>query len=852
MSKHTVRFFSGAPFRITFFISLLLLLLNQSAFAVCYRLPDDSSAWWKLDETSGSTASDIVGSNHGTYVNGPTPTTGFVQGALNFNGTSQYVTVPNNDSLDFGTGDFSIEAWVNPNPAALAVRPIISKWASGMGPGYVLYWQNNNQISFVMNDSGGGPPIQGLTAPFVRTTWMHVAVTVDRNVSNGGKIYINGVAVASFNPTSRQGSMSNNDVVWMGRQANNWYNGKIDELTVYKKVLSASEILSIFQADAFGKCLPFSCATVQNYDRNLLKYWRYRNRFNSGFIVNGEQCGNGLPAADRGGWSWPAPEIHFGDAVNDMGYYISVLATEYKLLRNNGRSTNATEEQIYYALQELNRLDAYAESSWVEYLATGTLDFCQGPADMNGFMIRDDVPHNYVATYGAQLNAEVGRLYQISVNSTPRGVRPTEISQDHLFSLMTGLALVTKLVDTSTTYNGVNLVQETKDIVTRVLNWIKSYQWVITNPVRGLCVYGVSNTCWDNPPDPPNDPLGYQKCCSDGGAVTTPYSFGFAEAANKIVYGFTSGVSYGPFHDSISAQNQGTWIGSTLVWAPPTWHGENFILQLSAVGDSIHNLLGQNLTVPRLNLLSRKINREHIPLIHDVLYGHGHQIPNFLTSCLINSAPCSGPFGRLYGQTGPYEWATPNRFKIDPGERQDARVIDRCSEYYGLDYMMLYNLYRLVNAGGPFYEKLQLPPNASCDYCDSEGDAPSVDCDCLEAAGTVFTCKKSCSKHKRDCKEVCQSIKKVCKDDCKDDKEACMNDCDRLSGSARRDCRQTCRTNKRRCVRTCRSEKRDCKDECRDVFSDCKDICTSGTPADREQYCRDSVVRPAQGLYTCQ
>lgn len=840
-------------FRIIFFIFLSFSLLNQSAFAACYRLPEDSTAWWKLDETSGTTSSDTVGSNHGTHLGSPMPTPGFVQGALNFNGFTSHVTVPDNDALDFGTGDFSIETWVNPTTVT-GVRPIISKWSGGQTPGYVLYWNNNNQIVFVMNDSIG-VPIQAII-PVTRTTWMHMAVTVDRNSTTGGKIYLNGSVVHTFNPTAEQGSLNNTNPVWIGRLANNWFQGKIDELTVYKKVLSGEEIASIVQASELGKCLPFSCNTINNYDRNLRKYWRYRDRYNSGFTVQGEACGNAIPGADRGGDGWPAPNIKFGDAVNDMGYYFSVLATEYQLLRNNSRSTRLTEEQMYYALQELNRLDAFAESSWTEYLATGTLAFCQNPPDLNGFMIRDDTPNDFVTTYQTELNSELGRLYSVSINNSEQKVRPTEISQDHIFSLYTGLALLTKYVDPSATYNGVNLVQETKDIVTRITNWIKSHLWVIYNPIRDRCVFGISDSCWANPPDPTDDPNGYIKCCGDGGALTLPNSIGFAEAANKIVHGFTPGMSWGPFHDILSVSTDPVWRFLSLIWAPPTWHGENFILQLSAVGDSIYDENGVNLTMSTINALSSSINREHIPLIHHVLYGNGHLVSNIKMECLINSAPCSGPFGRLYGRAAPYEWSTPNRFKIDPGERMNPHVTDRCREYYGLDFMVLYNLYRLVNPGqGPFYERLKLPPQASCDYCENEGDAPGVDCDCIDAAGTVTTCKKECRSKKRDCKEVCKEEKKICKQTCVSTRQTCINSCWSQYPNrpiARGVCIAGCVVDTWSCRTDCRVEKRDCKQECRDVYSDCKDVCTTGTPADREQYCRDSVVRPAQGLYSCQ
>jgi hypothetical protein len=80
--------------------------------AGCVPLPAGAIAWWPFDERGGKVASDIVGNNSGVHVNGPQPTIGIVDGALQFHGT-EYVRVPDSDLWAFGTRDFTIEFWVN-------------------------------------------------------------------------------------------------------------------------------------------------------------------------------------------------------------------------------------------------------------------------------------------------------------------------------------------------------------------------------------------------------------------------------------------------------------------------------------------------------------------------------------------------------------------------------------------------------------------------------------------------------------------------------------------------------------------------------------------------------------------
>src|SRR6185369_5389718 len=67
-------------------------------------------AWYKLDDANGSSAADSSGNGYsGTRVNSPQWVTGIVGGALQFDGSSNYVAVPN--SPDLGGGSFTLAAW---------------------------------------------------------------------------------------------------------------------------------------------------------------------------------------------------------------------------------------------------------------------------------------------------------------------------------------------------------------------------------------------------------------------------------------------------------------------------------------------------------------------------------------------------------------------------------------------------------------------------------------------------------------------------------------------------------------------------------------------------------------------
>jgi hypothetical protein len=74
---------------------------------------------------------------------------------------------------------------------------------------------------------------------------------------------------------------------------------------------------------------------------NLEKYWFYRYRLVNDFMKIGENCGESIPAQDRNAYPPNAlSRIEWGDATIDLGNYISMLATEHRMLSNNVDTKN--------------------------------------------------------------------------------------------------------------------------------------------------------------------------------------------------------------------------------------------------------------------------------------------------------------------------------------------------------------------------------------------------------------------------------------------------------------------------------------------------------------------------------
>jgi Concanavalin A-like lectin/glucanases superfamily len=95
-------------------ISLVLMFFPATTFAqlVCKQPPAGMISWWDAE----GDASDIVGSNHGTFENGATITpSGRVGSAFSFDGVNDFVKVPNSESLNPGN-QFTVEFWVKGDP----------------------------------------------------------------------------------------------------------------------------------------------------------------------------------------------------------------------------------------------------------------------------------------------------------------------------------------------------------------------------------------------------------------------------------------------------------------------------------------------------------------------------------------------------------------------------------------------------------------------------------------------------------------------------------------------------------------------------------------------------------------
>lgn len=203
--------------------------------------------------------SDINNQHNGTISGGVTLIPMEVGSAFQFDGLSGYINMGNPTNLNFGTGPFSLEAWFNWNGAlGTSAKNIIRKSNYGPNPGSG-YWLRvgANELEFSVGGTLGPAEQSIITAPISAGVWHH-AVAV-RDAVGVIKLYVDGEsrgAVLRQTPDSN----STSEVpfligAWsLGGGASEFFNGQIDEVAVYNRALSGSEVQDLFGSGSVGKC----------------------------------------------------------------------------------------------------------------------------------------------------------------------------------------------------------------------------------------------------------------------------------------------------------------------------------------------------------------------------------------------------------------------------------------------------------------------------------------------------------------------------------------------------------------------------------------------------------------------
>ncbi|MCD9014745.1 T9SS type A sorting domain-containing protein [Parachryseolinea silvisoli] len=489
----------------------------------------------------------------------------------------------------------------------------------------------------------------------------------------------------------------------------------------------------------------FSQATNWN-DQN--RYWYYRYRLVNDFLIRGEEspidCGTAtgysLPAGNT--FTSTGLDIEWSDATSYLGWYIGTLATEYRLLADNNQPTETTKQELYYAMKAYERLDRKEERLYHPYLQSADCS----EQYLNGIFVRDDVNRDLlqqhprlIARYSADGSFSMASDYdKYSYGGKQLSDPQTNIypAQDQVIDLFMGFALVKKCLGNDT-YQGYSFRQKAIDYSYAMVNLFDQNFWNARlidgshfkngNLNAELTSYGVARAGgwiteqnhltrlhalakaeWDIFADP------------GGGANVMDvqyfgehkdYQTGFEQTAAAIASSWEFGLT--PIRSDITIPGP-FGIGEILI-------GYRYIYQMSLPGMPIHYPIPPidlhtwdpppptvtlNVTAEMLSYYGLRYNQEFFALLHEYLNDDGCDLTSNLFANFVQGAPCEGPFNNpsdaplasgVNGWRGYSRWERPlsNDGYIDA--ENDAPSVGR---FNGLDYLLLYNIYRLTRGVG--------------------------------------------------------------------------------------------------------------------------------------------------------
>ena len=236
----------------------------------CYAQPSGLVAWWP----GNGNANDVVNGNNGTLMNGTTYGAGKDGQAFLLDGVNDYISIP--DSSALRPTNVTVSAWVYFN----SLDSTISGGAPA-GEQYLIHKNNSRTVSqtegytlnkyrsagqdylsFVISSATGTQAIASSFTPVVAGQWYHVVGTYDGSMA---KLYFNGSLQGQTPATFALDYGNYPLIIGATNQPTEWdgkLNGLIDEVQIYNRALTDTEIAAIYNAGSNGVCPDTTAPTL--------------------------------------------------------------------------------------------------------------------------------------------------------------------------------------------------------------------------------------------------------------------------------------------------------------------------------------------------------------------------------------------------------------------------------------------------------------------------------------------------------------------------------------------------------------------------------------------------------------
>lgn len=273
------------------------------------------TAYWALNEGSGTSTLDISGNSNAGQINGAIWVTGRLGKGLSFNGSSNTIDI--NKPVVKTAASFTVAAWVQTTDLS-NFHTAVSQDGSNVS-GFFLQLIPGGQFAFSLlaSDSTSSATVRALsTSNAVQNTWYHLAGAYD---AGAGQIhlYVNGVLQSTQSVTAAWNA-SGETVIGRAKFGGNadFWSGLIDEVRLYNYALNASQITALYQEEQ------------DDLTANLAGYWPLDDASGSS---TADLSGHGSTGTLNNGPAWTTGKqgagLNFNGSSTTVDINRSVLTT---------------------------------------------------------------------------------------------------------------------------------------------------------------------------------------------------------------------------------------------------------------------------------------------------------------------------------------------------------------------------------------------------------------------------------------------------------------------------------------------------------------------------------------------
>lgn len=236
---------------------------------------------WKFDDASGISATDSSGQGNTGTLNGSMTDSDWVNGkrgkALDFDGTNDYVDLGSSKTYISSTAPFSTSFWFNAESSPNTYSVILGLKTDLTNQLQIGYSSDSN-FDFHVIFSGQGAGSGVFSNLPSANEWHHGIITfdgVDYQATGSYKIYIDGVSQSLTSASSSGGATNANAIGWrIGGVSTNYFKGKIDDVRIYDRVLSSTEVAALYNETS----AKFQSTQDKVMTDGLVGYWSFNGK----------------------------------------------------------------------------------------------------------------------------------------------------------------------------------------------------------------------------------------------------------------------------------------------------------------------------------------------------------------------------------------------------------------------------------------------------------------------------------------------------------------------------------------------------------------------------------------------